>query len=111
MGFAPASAMNHFIGMATAVALAFSSTAMAQQQPEKRDAKPAAEARSAAAGGTVASDDGLFDRLDANRDGYLSAAELERESAERANWIAADRNNDGRISRDEFRGVEVRQRR
>jgi hypothetical protein len=98
--------------LSLAVALTCSWTAMAQQQPEKREAKPpAAEARSAAAGGTVASDDGLFDRLDANRDGYLSAAELERESAAQANWIAADRNNDGRISRDEFRGVEVQQRR
>jgi hypothetical protein len=97
--------------LTVAVALTCSWTAMAQQQPDKREAKPAAEARSAAAGGTVANDDGLFDRLDANRDGYLSAAELERETAERANWIAADRNNDGRISRDEFRGVEVQQRR
>ena len=81
--------------------LAFSWPAFAQQ-PEKREAKPATE-RSAAAGGTVASDQGLFDRLDTNRDGYLSPAELEREPAERANWIAADRDGDGRISRAEFR--------
>jgi len=84
------------------MALVLSWPALAQQ-PEKREAKPASTERSAAAGGTVASDEGLFDRLDTNRDGYLSTAELEREPAERANWIAADRDGDGRISRQEFR--------
>ena len=74
---------------------------MAQETDKKTEAKP--PQRSAAAGGTVAADEGLFDRLDTNRDGYLSAAELEREPAERANWIASDRDGDGRISRAEFR--------
>ena len=44
----------------------------------------------------------LFDRLDRNRDGYLSSAELASDEARQANWIAVDRNRDGRIGRGEF---------
>ena len=44
----------------------------------------------------------LFDRLDRNKDGYLSAAELASDEAKNRNWIAVDRNRDGRISRAEF---------
>jgi EF hand len=44
----------------------------------------------------------LFDRLDRNRDGYLSSAELASEEARRENWIAVDRDRDGRINRGEF---------
>jgi hypothetical protein len=44
----------------------------------------------------------LFDRLDRNRDGYLSPAELESAEARNRNWIAVDRDRDGRISRSEF---------
>ena len=84
--------------------------AFAQQQPPDNAAKPAAERpqpRSAAAGGTaLAPDDGrLFERLDTNRDGFLSDAELARDEARQGNWIALDRNGDGRISRGEFTGL------
>jgi hypothetical protein len=44
----------------------------------------------------------LFDRLDRNRDGYLSSAELDAEPARSGNWIAVDRDRDGRYSRSEF---------
>ena len=44
----------------------------------------------------------LFDRLDRNRDGYLSKAELSVPEANNGNWIAVDRDRDGRISRSEF---------
>jgi EF hand domain-containing protein len=44
----------------------------------------------------------LFERLDRNKDGYLSAAELASDEAKSRNWIAVDRNRDGRISRAEF---------
>ena len=55
-----------------------------------------------AAGGASAPARSLFDRLDRNRDGYLSSAELARDEARQANWIAVDRNRDGRIGRGEF---------
>jgi len=44
----------------------------------------------------------LFDRLDANHDGYLTPDELSAPAAHENNWLAVDRNKDGRISRDEF---------
>ncbi|HEX4926454.1 MAG TPA: EF-hand domain-containing protein [Burkholderiales bacterium] len=44
----------------------------------------------------------LFQRLDTNRDGSLSRAELAAPAAKDHNWIAVDRNGDGRISPDEF---------
>ena len=44
----------------------------------------------------------LFERLDRNNDGYLSAQELASPEALSRNWIAVDRDRDGRISRSEF---------
>ena len=44
----------------------------------------------------------LFQRLDTNRDSVLSAEELAAPGAAQGNWIAVDRNGDGRITRDEF---------
>lgn len=57
----------------------------------------------AAAGATAPSTSAsLFERLDRNKDGYLSADELASEEAKSRNWIAIDRDRDGRISRAEF---------
>ena len=50
----------------------------------------------------------LFDRLDKNKDGFLTGSELTSQEALTANWIAVDRNNDGRIGRSEFTAVEGR---
>jgi hypothetical protein len=58
----------------------------------------------AGAGATATS---LFDRLDRNKDGYLSREELESDEAKSRNWIAVDRDRDGRISRTEFNLVGV----
>lgn len=44
----------------------------------------------------------LFERLDRNKDGYLSREELASRDALTRNWIAIDRDRDGRISRSEF---------
>lgn len=49
----------------------------------------------------------LFERLDRNKDGYLSAQELASNEAKAGNWIAIDRDRDGRISRAEFGLVGV----
>jgi hypothetical protein len=48
----------------------------------------------------------LFERLDKNRDGYLTGTELTTQEALTANWISVDRDADGRISRSEFTSVE-----
>ena len=47
----------------------------------------------------------LFERLDRNKDGYLSKEELAAPAAQNGNWIAIDRDRDGRISRREFTTV------
>jgi Ca2+-binding EF-hand superfamily protein len=44
----------------------------------------------------------LFESLDRNKDGYLTPNELASEEANNRNWIAVDRDRDGRISRAEF---------
>jgi hypothetical protein len=46
--------------------------------------------------------DSLFERLDRNKDGYLTPDELAGDEAKTRNWIAVDRDRDGRISRGEF---------
>ena len=53
-------------------------------------------------------DASLFERLDRNKDGYLSAVELATPDARNSNWIAVDRDRDGRISRTEFNMVIAR---
>ena len=52
-------------------------------------------------------DASLFERLDRNKDGYLSREELASREALTGNWIAIDRDRDGRISRSEFGLVGV----
>jgi hypothetical protein len=52
-----------------------------------------------------ADDTALFERLDRNKDGYLSREELAADEAKAGNWIAIDRDRDGRISRAEFNTV------
>ena len=47
-------------------------------------------------------DASLFERLDRNKDGFLSKEELAAPAAQNGNWIAIDRDRDGRISRREF---------
>jgi Ca2+-binding EF-hand superfamily protein len=90
------------------VALLACASAFAQQ-------KPAASAEESASGGATAPRPGfrrdasasqsLFERLDKNRDGYLTGTELTSQEALSANWLGVDRDGDGRISREEFTAV------
>jgi Ca2+-binding EF-hand superfamily protein len=60
-----------------------------------------------AGAGATAPSQSLFDRLDRNKDGYLTRDELSVDEANNRNWIAVDRDRDGRISRAEFGLVAV----
>ena len=93
----------------------FTATAAAQLMPP-RDPGQWRDAQNASGGGTAAAvkppprdadkSNALFDRLDRNKDGYLSAGELASDDANSGNWITIDRNGDGRIGRDEFTIVD-----
>ncbi len=81
------------------------SAAFAQEKP------PAGKNDSASGGATAprpsfardaSASQALFERLDKNRDGFLTGAELTSQEALTSNWIGVDRDTDGRISRDEF---------
>ena len=100
------------------LALACATQALAQSEPRREPqqqpaAAPAATPRSAAAGGTAvvvdeAATRRLFRQLDRNGDGYLTTDEMTGERAGQENWLAVDRDRDGRISPSEFRAFERR---
>jgi Ca2+-binding EF-hand superfamily protein len=90
------------------IAVLVFSTAFAQQKP------PPPKEESASGGATAprpsfrrdaSASQALFDRLDKNRDGYLTGTELTSQEALSASWLGVDRDGDGRISREEFTAV------
>jgi EF hand len=70
-------------------------------------------AATASAGATTAAAEPspIFRRLDRNNDGYLDDSELTGDAASRWNWIASDRDGDGRFSPGEFAPVNPRTQR
>jgi Ca2+-binding EF-hand superfamily protein len=70
--------------------------------------EPSSERASAAAGAsTFVREDPdyarrLFRQLDRNGDGYLTSDELKPAIGEEVNWVAVDRDRDGRIAPSEF---------
>jgi hypothetical protein len=77
--------------------------AHADEQSQRTRAASAKKSQpSAGAGATAPTASAAFRRLDKNRDGFLSEAELRAGEASRFNWLAIDRNGDGRISQSEF---------
>jgi hypothetical protein len=95
------------------LALALLTLAPAYAQEKPAAAAPAKE--ESASGGATAprpsfrrdavSSHALFERLDKNRDGFLTGTELTSQEALSTNWLGVDRDGDGRISRKEFTAV------
>jgi hypothetical protein len=99
--------------IATLLSALFLVAAAAQAQ-DKPGAAPTRPSDSASAGATAprpsfarneVASRALFDRLDKNKDGYLTGAELTSPEAQSANWLSVDRDGDGRISRSEFTAI------
>jgi EF hand domain-containing protein len=97
-----------------ALALLNLSVAFAQEKPAATPPKDENASESASGGATAprpsfrrdaSSSQALFNRLDKNRDGYLTGTELTSQEALSTNWLGVDRDGDGRISRDEFTAV------
>ena len=81
--------------LALAALAGFAASVSAQTRAPSGDV-PLASARSSRDA------EALFRRLDTDHDGALSAQELAAPAAAQGNWIAVDRNGDGRITQDEF---------
>jgi hypothetical protein len=89
--------MRLIFSAAAALCLAFPVQAAEESVPRaSAGATQPAEAANPAPRGS------LFDRLDTDRDGYLTREEMDSDEARKGNWISSDRDNDGRISRAEF---------
>lgn len=62
-------------------------------------------------GAAVAADEQRFDRLDANKDGTITAPEAELSRGLMESWPLVDTNQDGVVDQSEFSAFEARQRR
>ena len=87
-----------------AIALLAATCAFAQEIKDQ-DASGGATAPRPSFRRDASASQALFDRLDKNRDGYLTGTELTSPEALTANWLGVDRDADGRISRAEFTAV------
>lgn len=93
-----------------AIALCVACSAWAQQKPVERkngdSASGGATAPSPSFRRDASASRALFDRLDKNRDGYLTGGELTSQEALTSNWLSVDRDADGRIGRSEFTTID-----
>lgn len=91
-----------------AIALCIATGAFAQPKPAQKgdSASGGATAPSPGFRRDASASRALFDRLDKNRDGYLTGGELTSAEALTSNWLSVDRDGDGRIARSEFTTVE-----
>jgi hypothetical protein len=101
--------MRLLVAIAAVIPLFAAATAFAQEKPAATPPNDSASGGATAPRPSFRRDANesraLFDRLDKNKDGFLTGSELTSPEAQSANWLAVDRDNDGRISRSEFTAV------
>ena len=101
--------MNWKTLIAVAVASAFAAPFAASADDDKAQAAPGKTDKKglgSPASGRTAGSAALFDRLDTNKDGFVTRDEARDATELQGRFAELDTDNDGKISRSEMRGLD-----
>ena len=101
--------LKTLIAMAVAGSFAAALATPASAADDKTRATPGGKSEKAASGRTTSSA-ALFDRLDKNRDGFVTRDEARDATELQGRFAETDQDNDGKISRSEMRALDNERR-